>query len=739
MAKVPYSEGVPFAQPAATPPRDSYDIQANPGQFGGLLAQGAENAGAGLLSLSKFYDQTAAQQAVNNYQDQANEVLKSFKGLRGQDAMNAQDGTLARLAELGEDGTKSLATPAAQLEFQQNVRYLRSRFEAEVGSHYDQQFQNWHLGVQRSAGDNALRDVESAAVSGDQSGVDAATQALLKARIREAQVIYGNTMGPDITLSVARKAQGEAIAQQVQALAPRDPVKAAALLDQNKDKLPGGIYDALSQRVKGHAESADIAAFVNGSPPPGGSAAPAPATPGSAAPPAPGETPTTAPTGPIAATPAAATSAAPVTVDQIDQAIHGQESGGAATATTSVNGAVGGHQIIPETFARYANPGEDINDPVANAAVGKRIIADYASRPGWGPDRVAVGYFSGEGNVAPPGSPVPYLQNRVDGLGKSTASYVSDVMHRLGQPVPDAVAQAAGPPQTAFGMEAAMYARKQAEAQQRWPNDIGMQQRAMQAVREDLSFKNALEAKDELARAKAQRDAEEGAANGLVTTLLRDPAAFDPQTIANNPFLSAEQKITLNSAAQREQDRVRLGKDAGPYGAGFTDLYMRITAPDGTAGRITDPRQLWPEMASGHLTPAGYEKLNQVFEGKKTPDGQIEEETRKSFISDMKKMITSTDETMHIKDGKGDQLFTAALPVLLQAWQRARHPTDGKPPIPVEQLVDPKSPNYVGKIAQPYIRDAKHRTYDDMNIEPPAPTYIPGAPSLDQLFPRGQD
>jgi hypothetical protein len=739
MARVPYDQGLPFAEPAAAPPRDSYDIQANPGQFGGLLAQGAENAGSGLLSLSKFYDQTAAQQAVNNYQDQANEVLKSFKSLRGQDAMNAQDGTLTRLKELGEDGTKSLATPAAQLEFQQNVRYLRSRFEAEVGSHYDQQSQNWHVDVQRSAADNALKDVESAAVSGRSADVDAATQALLKARIREAQVVYGNTLGPDIALSVARKAQGDAITQQVQALAPRDPVKAAAVLDQNKDKLPGAVYDALSQRVKGHADAADIAAFVNGSPTPGGGVAPAPANPGSAAPPAPGETPTSAPTGPIAATPAVSTSVAPVTVDQIDQAIHGQESGGAATAATSVNGAVGGHQIIPETFARYARPGESITDPVANAAVGKRIIADYASRPGWGPDRVAVGYFSGESNVAPPGSPTPYLENRVDGLGKSTAGYVSDVMHRLGQPVPDAVAQAAGQPQTAFGMEAAMYARKQAEAQARWPNDIGMQQRAMQAVREDWSFKNALEAKDELARAKARRDAEESAANSLVITLLRNPAAFDPLTIANNPSLSSEQRITLNSAAQREQDRVRLGRDAGPYGAGFTDLYIRITAPEGTGGRITDPRQLWPEMASGHLTPAGYEKLNQVFEGKKTPDGQIEEETRKSFISDMRKMITRTDETMHIKDGKGDQLFTAALPVLLQAWQRARHPTDGKPPIPVEQLVDPKNANYLGRIAQPYILDAAHRTYDDMNVAPPERGPIPGAPSLDQLFPKGQD
>lgn len=114
----------------------------------------------------------------------------------------------------------------------------------------------------------------------------------------------------------------------------------------------------------------------------------------------------------------------------IADSIHQQESGGKANATA--NGvSVGGWQVTPGTFAQYAKPGEDINNPKDNEAVGRRIIDDLSTKFNGDPERVAVGYFSGEGNVAPAGSATPWISDTHDKNGKSVSSYVSDVTGRM--------------------------------------------------------------------------------------------------------------------------------------------------------------------------------------------------------------------------------------------------------------------------------------------------------------------
>jgi hypothetical protein len=115
----------------------------------------------------------------------------------------------------------------------------------------------------------------------------------------------------------------------------------------------------------------------------------------------------------------------------VADAIHMQESGGRPTAATSVTGATGGWQIQPETFKRYALPGESIANPADNERVGRRIIDDLSRKTGGDPARIAVGYFSGEGNIAPAGSKTPYIRDAADPTGKTTSSYVADVLGRL--------------------------------------------------------------------------------------------------------------------------------------------------------------------------------------------------------------------------------------------------------------------------------------------------------------------
>lgn len=124
----------------------------------------------------------------------------------------------------------------------------------------------------------------------------------------------------------------------------------------------------------------------------------------------------------------------------VNQAIIGQESRGNPNVATSVNGAHGIGQIIPSTFRAFARPGERISNPTDNLNVANRIIDHYSAAYNGDPERVAVAYFSGPGNVAPPGSPTPWIRDARDGNGIHTSQYVHQVLGRMG-------VAPAGPPQ----------------------------------------------------------------------------------------------------------------------------------------------------------------------------------------------------------------------------------------------------------------------------------------------------
>jgi hypothetical protein len=117
----------------------------------------------------------------------------------------------------------------------------------------------------------------------------------------------------------------------------------------------------------------------------------------------------------------------------ISSAISKQEHPGSKPEPVSIDGAVGNHQIMPDTFALYAKPGEKIDNPADNDAVYGRIMADYQKKYNNDPARIATAYFSGTGNVAPAGSPTPWIKDAQDGNGKTVSSYVKDVQDRIGK------------------------------------------------------------------------------------------------------------------------------------------------------------------------------------------------------------------------------------------------------------------------------------------------------------------
>ena len=179
------------------------------------------------------------------------------------------------------------------------------------------------------------------------------------------------------------------------AAAAGDITTAGRMFQQLSGGMTAQTQVALAEHLKPKLQSAAAAAWVNGNLSTGGSG------------------PAGAPSGDVA------------------EAIHGQESGGRATSITSVDGAMGGWQITPATFKQYAKDGESITNPADNERVGRRIVQDLSDRFGGDPARIAVGYFSGPDNVAPAGSATPYIEDKKDGNGTSTSSYVNGVLGRM--------------------------------------------------------------------------------------------------------------------------------------------------------------------------------------------------------------------------------------------------------------------------------------------------------------------
>jgi hypothetical protein len=90
------------------------------------------------------------------------------------------------------------------------------------------------------------------------------------------------------------------------------------------------------------------------------------------------------------------------------------------------------YQIQRATFNTYAKPGESWAAPADRSAVAQRVLSGYGQKYGGDLGRVATAYFSGEGNVAPAGSPTPFIKNTADSNGKTVASYVGDILGRAG-------------------------------------------------------------------------------------------------------------------------------------------------------------------------------------------------------------------------------------------------------------------------------------------------------------------
>jgi hypothetical protein len=228
---------------------------------------------------------------------------------------------------------------------------------------------------------------------------------------------------------------------------------------------------------------------------------------------------------------------------------------------------------------------------------------------------------------------------------------------------------------------------------------------------------------------KAKKDAQEGAASGIASQIIKDPTKVTPEMIANNPYLSAAQ---MEGLAKYRNERLReisgaTDHDVKTYGPGFYTAYQQVHAAQDDPNRITDPGQLYSRVGpNGDLTVAGVDKLSAEIQGRRTPEGAAEGQMKKSFMDAVHTVISQ-----HLaglsggKDPVGETKFAQFTVLALSAYDKGR--AAGKTP---QQLLDEKSPDYIGKLIPQFVRSNAEKMRDMLaanNLDLDAATGKPAA------------
>lgn len=738
--------------PAAAPPEDYLRIDAPVNAFGagigqaeeakgqGLqqVARGVEALGQGAFTADRFFGEVAADNASNNFQDQADKLLHGdpskmvpgpdgqmqpdlgFLGLKGRAALDARPQVEAALDNLQKSTSAGLQTPEQQLQFDTFSRRYRSIISAQVGSHADEQANVWFNSVNNVGEKLAIDGISRDPLN--MPAFAANTADLIRNRVRNAQI---NGTDPDDALISGKR---DALKAQVLAVGANNPSQAIDILNKNR-AIAGVDYEPLMREFQDRAyEQQGIASGTQAWTQANGAYS------------------YSSPSQPIFAQ---TTSAVPGGYSPRGLARTVQiESRGNPNATNGVHKGLG--QFSDQTWAefgtgspfdpqqalyatqKYAAANASIMEEVfgrrptdselylahqqgalgaikllsnPNARAGD-LVGDKAIRENGGdPNAPAsafvslwIGKFNGAGSavIVPGGGQTFQLPPEASGAALAPAPQVPPI----GVEEPPPVAPVVAPPPMRMGT-----ASPRADA----VNAILKSNLPAQAKFKAMYVVNALSSATQLAQAqdeKSKKDASEAAAQKYVTTLL-DPNAQIPPTIlsqiAHDPQLSPEAKITMTNLALSHADNSS-GMAQKQYGRGFWGAWQAINSAPDDPKHISDPMDIYRRAGpGGDLTIAGADRIVATMKAnEKGIDDQAVNQAKTGLMAYARGKLSFDQEMLvpglsPLKDPRGAQIFNAQFipkfEAAFDAWVK-----DGKNPW------DPNGPlsqDFVDKMIKP--------------------------------------
>lgn len=718
MARLPY-DAAPTVNPSGVP-NDYQTEQASPGAFGGQVAQAAERFGdTAQQAGNTIFDVAQRQQGLLNEAAATNgdtvhavtvdKIASQFRtneGFAGAIGSKAYNDSVAAVTKSTADIAATMPNDAARRSFTMLALRNQTRALGEINDHASQQANVAARQSSDASMNNATNQMGSYSVASNENQVRDTLQTIefqAAHKLQLAGYTDGVTQDPTtgklsfdssergqsaqaVFQSILNEKKGDAYFNAVHILAddpsigadglPRGSVaKATAFYQSHYDDIPPEARSKLAAYLQPKIRAADVNTTVSSG---------------------------------LSDAERIYQSKFTGGPQKIDDAIIGQESGGNKGAPTSVNGAVGIGQMTPGTFAQFAKPGEDINNPADNETVSRRAIQSYNQKYNGDSARVAVAYFSGPGNVAPAGSATPWLHNSADGNGKTVSSYVSDIQGRV-------QGNTGGPQVPTYQSRAGFY-NENYEPIINSAVDAYQKAHPDDAVGPDLVRAKMEAHVNDVIRQEAHED--RGDMDMLISASHGGNGAPPPTTIDQ---MLAQGGPQVRDAYERQSFRNSDAMDkfethlmtynsrqqSMGYGDGFYSLYQKVQA-----GQITDASKLFGNVHNGEdgISPAGLKVLKSAIDRRSSPQGTAEASAEQNFFRTAHAQLTFSNPSQGIYDAKGEKKFTEFMQKALPAIQAGV--SGGKS---YGTLFDPKSSDYVGKEMSGFMRNPNERMNDYMN------------------------
>lgn len=263
MAQISPNVGVPTVSPDATPGNDYQNVRASPEQMGGLIAQGVEKLGAGVTKAGDTFGEAQTDDASNNYQKAASQIVENFKSLNGDDRLKAQNSTKKQLDDLYAASRGGLTRADQQVRFDSVNRPYTDRYLlGQISTASIDAANTFNTKVNNDSFENAHSMAATAGTMNNGAGNEA-TLAVARAKAITAQSKYlrdngleGNQDAVNASMEKANSVYAS-YAEAMAAGSPQGALRAEKFLERPEViRGLGSGYAIVYNQVKGQAAEA---------------------------------------------------------------------------------------------------------------------------------------------------------------------------------------------------------------------------------------------------------------------------------------------------------------------------------------------------------------------------------------------------------------------------------------------------------------------------------------------------
>ncbi|MGD0106398.1 MAG: hypothetical protein ABSC06_20520 [Rhodopila sp.] len=738
MPNVPYT-GVTDVTPSVQQPSDYFTQQATPNDFGAQVGQAVQGLGqAGVQAGEAGLSVATAFQGLNNeatardggvaLAKNMGDIWSNYRQKEGQAGFQGYGDFVNQLQQARDDAVNAMPNLQARSMLSQQSAYLVDRWQMSGATYAADQRKVWMIQSHQAAQENAqtqgvlFQNQPDVVIANGHNLADSVGQEL---RMRDPLIDQATV---DAGVSAAK---GKYYANVIGSLVQTDPGAAESLFNRVRGEMDGPSIEATGARLQGVAAAArgvSAAQEELGRPAPSGGA------PGSGS-----GTPTT-----------------------VFNALVGTEA--SSPDAVSPKGAAGSTQIIESTFNQYKLAGESYGNEDDRRAAARRYVDDMWKQHPNDPARVAVGYFSGVNNIAPPGSPTPWINDTNDGTpdkpGTTVSQYVQRFTGKLGTGPPGA-AQPATPQTTASAPAAVTTAQPDISAApapaaqgdsrsailqrtiERTNGDPIAQEAAVRHL--DTVFRaqdaDRIDAeRDHQMRQQMAKDVSDTEETKIQSTLGTHPDQVTAQDILTNKNLLPDARQRMVNFVERQTKPDPLATVSAQTA---NALSADLSRPWGDPLKTKSLAPITDAYNAGRLSRADYDDLTKRFNEAQTPDGVKLTNKLDTFLAAVKPSIEKSNPLMGQLDMTGGVNFLTLRNDVEK--KIADYRRDNLNPY---DLFDPSKQDFVGKpdALLPYQKSIPESMAEIANrmraqqtpvAPPPAKTAPPtGKPrkSLDQIF-----